>query len=177
MRKLSKTTYGFIFTIVLLVLALGIVLYLAISGWFYTNTTKLESDMKIGQTVNIDIRENEAQVVSFTISGAHLPGQKIDQFVNITNISSKDLYLRAKIVLFDFETGEGKMQAGITEHWTEHDKEYVLDEKLLSSNKVSFASYVKLMDEKYFDSTKSYIVSIVVESLDGALDKTEIWGY
>lgn len=177
MRKLSKTTYGFIFTIVLLVLALGIVLYLAISGWFYTNTTKIESNMDIGQTVNIDIRENDVQVASFTIPGAYLPGQKIDQFINITNMSDKDLYLRAKIVLFDFESCEEKMQAGITEHWTEHDKVYFLDEKLLSSNKVAFALFVKLMDEKYFDSTKSYIVSIVVESLDGALDRTEIWGY
>lgn len=177
MRKLSKTAYGFIFTIVLLTLALGVVLYLAISGWFYTNTTKLESDMKIGQTVNIDMKENDAQVVSFTVSGAYLPGQKIDQYINITNISDKDLYLRAKIVLFDFETGEGKMQAGITEHWTEHDGQYVFDEKLQKSNKVAFASYVKLLEDKYFDSTKSYIISIVVESLDGELDKMQIWGY
>lgn len=177
MRKLSKTTYGFIFTIVLLVLALGVILYLAISGWFYTNTTKLESDMEIGQTVNIDIKENEAKVVSFSIPGAYLPGQKIDQFINVTNISNKDLYLRAKIVLFDFETGEEKMEAGITEHWTERDGEYVFDEKLLKSNKVAFASYVKLLDEKYFDSTKSNIISIVVESLDSSLNRVQIWGY
>lgn len=177
MRKLSKTTYGFIFTIILLVLTLGVVLYLAISGWFYTNTTQLKSDMEIGQTVNIDMRDNEAQVVSFTVPGAYLPGQKIDQFINITNISDKDLYLRAKIVLFDFETGEGKMQAGITEHWTERNGEYFFEDKLLKSNKIAFASYIKLLDEKYFDSTKSYIISVVVESLDSTLDRTQIWGY
>lgn len=177
MRKLSKTTYGFIFTIILLIISLGIVLYLAISGWFYTNMTKLESDMKIGQTVNIDIDENEAQVVSFTIPGAYLPGQKIDQFINISNVSDKDLFIRAKIVIFDFDKGEEKMQVGTTDHWTEYDGRYFYNEKLLSANKIAFASYVKLLDTKYFDSTKSYVVSIVVESLDANLDRTAIWGY
>lgn len=177
MRKLSKTTYGFIFTIVLLTLALAVVLYLAISGWFYTNTTKLESDMLIGNTVNIDIKPNEAQVVSFTIPGAYLPGQKLDQFINISNISDKDLYVRAKITVFDYGSGEGKMQAGVSEHWTEHDGEYVFDEKLLASNKIAFASFVKLLEDKYYDSTKSYVISVVVESLDSDLDRMAIWGY
>lgn len=177
MRKLSKTTYGFIFTIILLVLALSVVLYLAISGWFYTNSTRLESDMVIGRTVNIDMHENETQVASFTIPGAYLPGQKIDQFINITNISDKDLHIRAKIVMFDFDVGEEKMQAGISSHWTEYDGGYIFDEKLLSLNKIAFVSYVKLLEDKYYDSTKSYIISIVVESLDANLDRTAIWGY
>lgn len=76
MRKLSKTSYGFIFTIVLLLITLGTVLYLALSGWFYSNTSNLDSDIVLGQTVNIDIKENEAQTVAFTFPGAYLPGQK-----------------------------------------------------------------------------------------------------
>lgn len=177
MRKLSKTSYGFIFTIVLLLITLGTVLYLALSGWFYSNTSNLDSDIVLGQTVNIDIKENEAQTVAFSFPGAYLPGQKIDQFINITNASDKNLYVRAKITLFDYSSGEAKLQAGVNEHWTENDGQYYFDDVLLASNKVSFASYVKLLENKYYDSTKNYIVSVVVESLDSSLDKTAIWGY
>ena len=85
--------------------------------------------------------------------------------------------MRAKFTLFDHSSGEAKLQAGVSEHWTENDGKYYFDDVLLASNKVSFASYVKLLENRYYDSTKNYIVSVVVESLDSSLDKTAIWGY
>lgn len=177
MKKLSKATYGFIFAIVALVILLAVSLYLGLSGWFYANVISLESDIKLGQTVNITLTENEAKAVSFTFPGSFLPEQKIDQFINVTNNAENNLHIRAKAVVFDYSNGEVGVEIGISDHWTEHEDYYYFDEPLLKSNKISLGSYIKLSPDKYFDSTKSYVVTIVVEALAEDLDRNVIWGF
>ena len=113
MSKVSKSTYGFIFAIVLLVILLGISLYLGISGWFFSNTTTLQSDLELGKTVNISVAQTGAQAVSFTFPGSYLPGQKLSQYINITNNADNDLFIRAKAVVFRYEQGEASWQVGI----------------------------------------------------------------
>ncbi len=177
MKKLSKATYGFIFAIVALVILLAVSLYLGLSGWFFANVTSLESDLKLGQTVNISLTGNEARVVSFTFPGSLLPGQKIDQFINITNNAEDNLHVRAKAVVFDYSNGDVDIEVGISDHWTENEGYYYFDEPLLKANKISLGSYVKLSPDKYFDSTKSYVITIVVEALAEGLDRNVIWGF
>lgn len=177
MRKLSKLTYGFIFAIVALTILLGVSLYLGLSGWFFGNTTKLESDLQLGQTVNISLSGSEAKAVSFTFPGSYLPGQQLEQFVNISNISDKDLHVRAKAVIFDRSEGQMLAEVGVSSHWTENGGYYYFDEPLLKSNKIALGSYVKLGEDKYFNSKKSYIITFIVEALDKELDREEIWGY
>ena len=177
MRKLSKATYGFIFAIVALVILLGISLYLGLSGWFFANTTRLESDLVLGQTVNMTLSGSEARVVSFTFPGNLLPGQKLEQFINITNAADDDLHVRAKAVIFDHSDGEIGVEVGISSHWTEHDGYYYFDEPLLKANKISLGSFIKLLPDKYYNSKKSYILTIVVEALDKDLDRSVIWGF
>lgn len=177
MRKISKSTYGFIFAIVVLVILLGISLYLGISGWFFSNVTSLQSDLELGQTVNISMQKTESKAVSFTFPGSYLPGQKLPQYINITNNSDTDLYIRAKAVVFSHEQSETNLEVGISDHWTQENEYYYFDEPLLQSNKIAFATYIKLLDDEYYNSNKSYVVTIIVEALDVSLDKTEIWGY
>ena len=176
MSKVSKSTYGFIFAIVLLVILLGISLYLGISGWFFSNTTTLQSDLELGKTVNISVAQTGAQAVSFTFPGSYLPGQKLSQYINITNNADNDLFIRAKAVVFSYEQGEAALEVGISEHWTQQDEYYYFDEALMQSNKIAFATYVKLED-KYYNSNKSYVVTFIVEALDANLDRTQIWGF
>ena len=177
MRKLKKSTYGFIFAIVVLVIALAVSLYLGLSGWFYSNTSKMSSDMQLGTTANLTLNGNESQVVSFTISGAYLPGHDLKQYINVTNESNKPLFVRAKATIFCYDAGECKVELGISEHWTENGDYYYFDEAVPVSNKISVASYVKLMDDQYFDSQKNYVLTVVVEGLDAELDRTQIWGF
>lgn len=176
MSKISKSTYGFIFAIVTLVILLGVSLYLGISGWFYSNVSSLQSDLVLGKTVNIAVEKTGAQVVSFTFSGSYLPRQKLDQYINITNASGEGLHIRAKAVVFDASQGEKGLEVGIGEHWTQNDEYYYFDESLPDSNKIAFATYVKL-DDEYYNSNKSYIVSFIVEALDAKLDRNQIWGF
>lgn len=177
MRKLKKSTYGFIFAIIVLVIALGITLYLGLSGWFYSNVTKLESDMQLGQTVNLSLAGNETEAVSFTVSGAYLPGHNLQQYVNVTNESDKPLYVRAKAFIFSYSLGDTKVELGISEHWTENGEYYYFDEPVEVSNKIAVSSYVKLLEDEFYDSQKSYVLTIVVEGLDASLNRAEIWGY
>lgn len=177
MRKLKKSTYGFIFAIAVLVIALGVTLYLGLSGWFYSNTTSLVSDMQLGSTVNLSLTGNETEAVSFTLSGAYLPGHELKQFVNVTNESDRPLHLRAKAFIFSYSLGDCKVELGVSEHWTENGEYYYFDEPLESQNKISVASFVKLLGEEFYDSQKSYVLTIVVEGLDAELDRAQIWGY
>ncbi len=175
MKKLSKSTYGFIFAIVLLCILLAISLYLGISGWFFTNSAKIESDVSLGENLNFSVSDNGAETIGLTFVGSYLPKQKLSQNISITNISDKDLYVRAKAVVM-LEGGETDMSLGTTEHWQQEGEYYYFDEKLPSSNKIALASYLGLPD-KYFNSTKRYVLTIVVESLDASLDIKQIWGY
>ncbi len=177
MKKLSKSTYGFIFAIIALVILLGVTLYLGISGWFYANVTKLESDVTLGQTLNLNITETGAKVASFTFPGSFLPGQKLDQNINITNSSENDMFVRAKAVIFDCSDQDMNLELGISEHWTENGDYFYFDQPLLKSNKISLASYVRLRPDKYYNSTKTYVFTIVVEAIDSNLSRSEVWGY
>ena len=175
MKQLSKSTYGFIFAIVALVILLAISLYLGLSGWFYANVTSLESDISLGQTVNLDITKNGAQAVSFSFPGSLLPGQKLPQNINITNSSGKDMFVRAKAVVFNYSQGEVKMEVGVSEHWTQDGEYYYFDEIVPSSNKIALGSHIKLLPDQEYSSTKTYILTIVVEALDSSLNKEQIW--
>ena len=177
MSKLSKTTYGFIFAIAFLVVALCVSLYLGISGWFFNYKTKLESDLKLGQSINLSLSGNETKTVSFTFPGSILPGQKLEQFINITNISEKDLFVRAKAIVYTYSNNEQKVEIGINEHWTESGDYYYFDESLLASNKISLCSYIKLIPSDYYNSSKTYVLTIIVEGLDSSLQRSEIWGF
>ena len=177
MSKLKKSTYGFIFAIITLLIALGIVLYLGLSGWFYSNTGKLTSDIQLGDTINMTLNGNETEAVSFTLAGSYLPNQNLKQYINVTNESETPLYIRAKAFIYDKNRGDCKVELGISEHWTESDEYYYFDEPLENSGKVSVASYVKLLTDQFYDSQKSYVLTIIVEGLDAKLDRQEIWGY
>ena len=177
MRKLKKSTYGFIFAIVVLVIALGISLYLGLSGWFYSNTSSLKSDMQLGSNVNLSLKGTETQAVSFTLSGAYLSGQKLKQFINLTNEFDAPIYVRAKALIFSYDLNDCKIELGVSDLWTENGDYYYFDEPLESQNKISVASYVKLLNDEFYDSHKSYILTIIVEGLDANLDRQQIWGF
>lgn len=177
MKKLSKATYGFIFAIVALVILLGISLYLGLSGWFFSNINHISSDMQIGETVNVDLTQTGAQAVSFTFPGSLLPGQKLEQNINITNSAPTDLFVRAKAIIFDYDEGEIDIELGISEHWSKNLDYYYFDEALLKSNKISLASYLQLLPDKYYDSSKYYVLTIIVEAVDVKFDRENIWGY
>lgn len=177
MKKLSKRDYGFIFAIVVLVILLGVSLYLGISGWFYSNISPVKSDMQLGKTVNVSLQETGAQALSFTFPGNYLPGQKLPQYINISNNSGKDLHVRAKAVVFSYEDGEKQIEVGISEHWTQNNEYYYFDQPLLQANKVALGTYVRLSEDEYYNSEKSYVLTIVVEALDASLDRQQIWGF
>lgn len=177
MRKLNKSTYGFIFAIVILIIALAVSLYLGLSGWFYSNTTSLKSDMQLGSNVNLSLRGTETQCVSFTLNGAYLPGQELKQYINLTNESTTPIYVRAKALIFSYDLNDCGVKLGVSDLWTENEDYYYFDEQLESQNKISVASYVKLLNGESYDSHKSYVLTIIVEGLDASLDRQQIWGF
>ncbi len=177
MRKLKKSTYGFIFAIVALIIALAVSLYLGLTGWFYSNTSSLQSDMQLGSNVDLSLKGTETQSVSFTLNGSYLPGQELKQYINLTNEFESPIYVRAKALIFSYDLNDPKVELGVNDLWTESGDYYYFTEALESQNKISVASYVKLLNDEFYDSHKSYVLTIIVEGLDASLDRQQIWGF
>ena len=97
-----KKSYPYIFTIIILVVLLGISLYLGFSGYLFSVAmNNISSDLTLGETVEVEISPNEASVLSFTLDGSYLPNEKISQVVQIrASDVDKEMRVRVKAEIF-----------------------------------------------------------------------------
>ena len=171
-----KKTYPYIFSIIILVILLALSLHLGFSGYFFSVAMyDSASDLTLGETVEVEITPNEASVLSFTLDGSYLPGEKLPQVVQIrASDEDKNMRVRVKAEIFakenltpiDFVANENFVKAT--------DGYFYLVDDLASGNKVTFCSYIVLPKDSELQSKEKYILSIVVENVDASLEN--IWG-
>ena len=165
-----KKTYPYIFVIVILVALLGLVLYLGFSGYLFSvSLNALSTDLPIGKVSEVTLLPNETSVLTFTIDGDYLPGEKLDSVVQIRAGDDCDnVRVRVKGVFSqgleaDFEASNNFVKAT--------DGYFYLTEPLAGGNKVTFSKSVILPSALANDN---YILSIIVENIDAM--KENIWG-
>jgi hypothetical protein len=175
--KVNKSNFGWIFASIFLFILLAISVYLGLSGWYFKTESSLTTDLKIGQTVQLDLDKNSANAVSMNLSGSYLEGQMLPQIISIKNISNDDIFVRAKIFIYTSDNQTKKIGVSTSSNWTldEEEKYYYLNEPLSSSGKVSFCSNIVILDDSGLWSSKDYIVTVVAESLDADQDISSIW--
>ena len=171
-----KKSYPYIFTIVILVVLLGISLYLGFSGYLFSVAmNNISSDLSLGETVELEISPNETSVLSFTLDGAYLPNEKIPQVVQIrASDVDKEMRVRVKAEIFardnltpiDFVANQNFLKAT--------DGYFHLNGNLAGGNKVTFCDYIVIPAEAKLNSKEKYILTIVVENIDASLEN--IWG-
>lgn len=176
--KKDKSFYGWLFVCVTLAILLAVSIYLGVSGWYFKVDKNLESDIVLGENVQIDISKNEAESVAFSFPGNFLAGEKLPQNISVKNIDEeKGLYLRAKVFVFSEDNDFTQVDIIENVNWQrEDDGYYYLTEILPTTGKVSLCSYVVIGEESKFDGEKSYIFSVIVESLSQDQDVEGIWG-
>ncbi len=174
--KKSRTYYAMLFSIVGLIILLGLSLYLGISGWYFSNSFTQQGDLILGTTVELSAKNNQASSASFSFSGGYLKNEKLSQIINVKNDSTEGKsLLRAKVLVFMSDNTVANMGLVTNEHWAlNEDGYYYYDEEVIAQSKVNLASYV-VLGEQQLCGEKKYIMTVIVEALDSTLDYKTIW--
>ena len=109
--KKNNAFYGWLFACVSLVILLGVSIYLGISGWYFSSSNTQQTDLELGNNIEISVKKNESSTASFTFSGGFLEGEKLSQIVGIKNSETEgELYIRAKVYVFMSDNAIADMQ-------------------------------------------------------------------
>lgn len=171
----KKERFAYIFAIIGLAILLAVSITLGVSGWYYSISNQNGSDSSANSSILIDMNGTGAETTAITFSGKVLNGEKIYRNINLKNVGEKDLYIRAKAEVHTFKDGNKPILLGITENWSELNGYYYYTTSLQSGASIGLASYVKIDEEYRFESSKNYIINVVIESLDKNLDVMNIW--
>lgn len=178
--KFSKENFGWIFTSIGLAVLLALSVYLGLSGWYFENDRSFTTDLKLGKTVQIGVKKNQANAISFNLDGSFLEEERLPQIVSVKNQDEmEDIYLRAKIYIYSGANQTLEMNMVETVNWIYNEKDgyFYFNSLLTPQNKVALCAYVFVDEGTSLHTDTKYIVTIVVESLDATQDVESIWGY
>ena len=174
---MKKSTYPWLFAVIILVILFFIVLGLGFSGYFFSiSMAKSETDLNLGETICLNLQPNETSVASFTIDGSYMPGERLPQIIQLkANDLDVALKVRVRAEVFstnntidlDFVTGQGFDKA--------EDGYYYYNQELLGGSKITFSNYIVLPENATFSSKEKYVLSIIVENLNAEFDVNTIW--
>lgn len=176
--KVSKENFGWIFSCILLSLALITSVILGFGGFYYQNTNSFVCDLKVGDSLQLEMRGNEANSMSLNIDGSYLPNQKIKQDLFVKNLElDEDIYLRAKAYIF---SSQGRIinvnvDLGVNWKYNLQDGYYYYNAPLSPQNKSIFASSILLDENNTLVSSKKYIFTMLCESLTSLSDVQKLW--
>ena len=174
--KISKQNATWIFVISILTILLALSIYLGASGWYFAGKQNYANDFQVGRTITLEAKANQSDAKSLNIEGTYLPNEKLPQLIAIKNYSDTDLFVRVKAKI-ENEEGVFELNVGATENWQycADDGYYYLNELVYKDNKVSLCSYIAVDDNVILHSSKKYLITFVVEALDGGINIKEIW--
>ena len=176
--KIDKSNFGWIFTCGLLFVLLIGSLYLGISGWYFKNDNSYTTDLKLGQTIQLDIQNNQANSASLNLDGAYLAEARLPQIISIKNVETdKSLYLRAKVFVYSGDNRNLDVDIVETINWkfNSDDGYYYFDDVLQGGSKLTFSNFIVMPEDSDFRSQEKYVLSVIVETLDASLDVDNMW--
>lgn len=176
---MKKSSYPWFFTVVVLAVLLVIIFVLGYTGYFFSlSYLKSNTDLTLGDSILINVVPNETSVASFTFDGSILPGEKLEQVIQIkASELEKDLRIRVKAEVFTNDSSI-KFDFVTTDDFVKGDDDYFyLTNALSAGNKITFSKYIVIPKDAVFDSGEKYILTIVVENLDTSLDVDNIWQF
>ncbi len=176
--KKNKSFYGWLFVCMSLAIMLGVSVYLGATGWYFQGDNSLESDLVLGESVQVAVKKNQSEGVAFTFEGSYLTGEKLPQTIAIKNLDDEQgVFVRAKISVFSNDETNKSLSIIENVNWKlEADGYYYLTSILTPTSKANLCSHVVLDEESEFESTKNYIMMVIFETLSENNDVLQIWG-
>jgi len=173
----EKGKFGYIFVIWMLVFIIVILFFLYFSGFLYSANPNQVSNLPLGTTSKISLKENQAFSISFDLNGEILPNEKLPQNINILNIGDEDIFVRAKSYINTLDQGVIDMPLKTGENWAFYEGYYYFNGKVLKEETVALATHVIVNEEYGFSKKEKYIVNILVESISSTLNIEDMWGF
>ena len=174
---MKKSTYPWLFAVVILVILFFIALGLGFSGYFFSlSMAKSYTDLNLGETICLNLEPNEVSVASFTIDGSYMPGEKLPQIIqlkaNDLDVALKirvraEVFSTNNIIALDFVVGQDFDKAS--------DGYYYYGKELQGGSKITFSNYIVLPESAKLSSKEKYVVSVIVENLNAEFDVNTIW--
>lgn len=175
--KINKENVGYIFAIVLLIMALVLLIYLGFSGWYFYGECNYSTDLQLGKTMQVNVKENQANALSLNVEGSYLPGEALPQVVVVKNSDEKELLVRAKAYISGGNEVSAPIEIVNSQNWTYCEDGYYYYNSILSSQaKSTLCDFINMPNDLLLQSTKKYIVTVVFEAINCNQDVTSLWG-
>lgn len=172
----NKEKFSYIFSICGLVVIIAFLICLYYSGVLFACKTDLVSSIPIGTTTRLVVENSNSSVATFDLNGAVLPGENIQQNINIFNNGQDNLRVRAIAFIYTKDRGKVDLELNVSDFWIKDaDGYYYYKDKVTAKETISLTDKIKLSDLYVFNSSERYIINILVESLDSDLDVNSIW--
>ena len=172
---MKKQTIPWLFSVVVLSFSLVVSVVLGFTGYYFSvSYINSNSDIAVGDSVNIAVLPNQSNVIALTFDGAYLPNEVIPQVVQINAEKlNVDVRVRVKAKVFGHEK-QGQMDFVTTGHFDKaNDGYYYFDNVLRGGEKVTFCNYLVFPQAEEYLSQEKYILTIIVETVDVNLQN--IW--
>ena len=172
---MKKSTTTWIFVTTILVVLLATMTILGFTGFLFSlSSSKFDTDLVVGQDLNISVKPNETSVKTISFDGAYLPNEKLPQkiYINAEKLT-QDVFVRVKGNVSNIE---GILSFETTEKFVfEEDGYYYYDGTIIGGDRVCFCDYVVMPDDLRVKSDKKGIFTIIIECLDSNEDINKIW--
>ncbi len=178
--KKDKSFFSWLFAVIILSVLLILSIYLGVSGWYFSNDKKQVTDFQLGNNIEIDTYKNSANSVSLNLSGSFISGERLSQIVAIKNFEQEgDVYVRAKSFVYSSSNEFQPISLVTTENWVfnENDGYYYFKNPLAAQNKISLCSSVYLDEQYTLSSSRTYLITFLVETLSVDHTIDAFWGY
>lgn len=176
--KVSKENFGWIFSCVALAVGLIISIILGFTGMYCQNASTFLNDLKLGDNLQLEMRENQANSMSVNIDGSYLPNEKLKQDLFVKNFElEKDIFLRAKVYIFSTESKIINVGIDLAPNWKYNlqDGYYYYNGALAPQNKTILASNIIIDESAQLFSSKKYILTVLAESLSDKNQAENLW--
>lgn len=169
--KKEHTKYiVFLFTSITLSIILMISLYYNYVGGFFFDRINSYSNV-FGKDYTIQVNGFGGFSVSMNFDGNIVNGMEYAQKVQANISGSVDsCKLRAKAFISNVDYSENVNIYGYTNWTLENDGYLYFNQVVKGGEKVGICLYVRMPEEKFFDSVKTYIMTILVEAVNPSKD-------
>ena len=174
---MKKTTIIWIFAVIILMILLVTMTILGITGFLFSlPNARFDTDLKLGESVIVSVKPNEASVCSLSFDGAYLTGERLPQKIQINaETLTEDVFLRVKSTIFGCDQ-QLTMDFVVSSNFTlEDDGYYYYNNTLAGGDKTTFCEYIIVPENQSCKTDKKYIFTLIVECLSADEDINRIW--
>ena len=177
-QKKSVKESWYVFTIIMLVVAIGLLVYLFLQNPFITNAPSSSGLTPVGTPIMIEVNENSSASRPLFFHGSVLPNFEVRQDVNVLlSASSAPAVVRGKVFMYDEFGKIIPITAKTASSWVQKaDGYYYSSDVLVPNLTLDFLEgFITPSSDYNLNSSNLYALVISFETLPENSNFEEIW--